>query len=195
MCIFSIETSCDDTCFTIYNFKDGVLFEKLYRQSYIHTRFKGVVPNIALSEHKQGIQLLYNQLILSKYIICFVVYTQGPGLSGSLCMGMSFAKSFAYFLNVTSVSVNHLEGHLLSIFLTFKYLSFPYITLLISGGHTYIIYVHCLYRYVILGMSLDDSVGESFDKVACFLGLDYPGGPLLESNLYVTYKYIFMSCY
>lgn len=183
MCIFSVETSCDDTCFTVYNFKNGVLFEKIYKQSYIHNKFKGVVPNIALSEHKLGIQLLYTQLGLCDYRICYVAYTQGPGLSGSLFMGVSFAKAFTYFLNVKSVNVNHLEGHLLSIFLTFRFLMFPYIALLISGGHTFIIYVHCMGKYVILGMSLDDSVGESFDKVACYLGLGYPGGPLLEYNL------------
>lgn len=186
MCIFSIETSCDDTCFTVHNFKHGVLFEKVYKQSYIHTRFKGVVPNIALSEHKQGIQLLYTMLNLSSYRICYVAYTQGPGLFGSLSMGISFAKAFSYFLNVKSININHLEGHILSIFLTFKFLTFPYLTLLVSGGHTFLVYVRCLYKYVILGMSLDDSVGESFDKIACFLGLGYPGGPSLECNLYKT---------
>lgn len=183
LCILGIETSCDDTCIAIYSKKKGVLFEKIYKQSFLHNKYGGVVPNIALNEHKLGLCLLYKQLDLKKFSIKGVAFTNGPGLQGSLFLGVSFAKAVAYFLNVRTISINHLEGHILSILLSFKFFAFPYVALLISGGHTFLVYVRFVDFYFILGTTFDDSVGEVFDKFSKVLGLGYPGGPVLENIL------------
>lgn len=175
-----LEFSCDDSCISFFN-NNNVVFSKIYKQSFIHMKFKGVVPNVALHEHIHGLGILFDWVFYDKFLIQQVIYTKGPGLNGSLFVGIVFSKLLAFFLNVSTIGVSHIEGHILSIFISFKFFSFPYVALLISGGHTFLVYVRGFMKYVLLGCSIDDSIGEVFDKVASYLNFGYPGGPVIES--------------
>ncbi len=180
MKFLGIETSCDDTC-VFFSSSEGIFFNKIYRQFYIHKKFKGVVPNIAVGEHFFGLNFLLNCNFFYKFSFFFISYTKYPGLFTSLYIGINFSNFLSLFYCVSSLGVHHLEGHVLSIFLTFKFFSYPYITLLISGGHTYLLYVRNFSCYILIGSTLDDSVGESFDKISCFLNFGYPGGFQVEN--------------
>ena len=180
-----IETSCDETGIGIYSNKRGLLGHKLFSQVDIHAEYGGVVPELASRDHIRKITPLIKACLedirLSLNDISGIGYTSGPGLSGALLVGASVAKSLSWSLGIPSIGVHHMEGHLLSPFLdkTNK-LKTPFISLLVSGGHTLLVDVEKVGKYRILGESLDDAVGEAFDKTAKILGLGYPGGAALS---------------
>ncbi|BBA85345.1 tRNA N6-adenosine threonylcarbamoyltransferase [endosymbiont of Sipalinus gigas] len=182
MKILGIETSCDETGIAIYDSTVKKILNKVYSQK-IHSKYGGVVPELASRNHLKKIlpliKSLLNEKNISKYDINCIAYTAGPGLFGSLVIGACISKSLSYSLNIPLIPINHLEGHLLSPIID-KIINFPFIGLIISGGHTQIIKVNNIGNYNILGESIDDSVGEAFDKVARLLGIEYPGGRKLS---------------
>lgn len=188
MRILGIETSCDETGIAIYDHKLGLLANQLYSQSDIHSNYGGVVPELAARDHiKKIIPLIVftlQQAHLRSTDIDGIAYTAGPGLRGSLLVGAAIAKSLAYAWKVPSIDIHHMEAHLLSPMLEAfdiqSYFTFPIIALLVSGGHTQLILVKQIGEYKILGESVDDAVGEVFDKIAVLLGLKYPGGAVLS---------------
>lgn len=186
MNILGIETSCDETGVAIYNSKNGIIAHKLYSQSNLHSKFGGVVPELAARDHLKKIGPLIDEVLISANItkkeISAIAYTAGPGLIGALMVGAAFSHSLGLALNIPVIPINHLEAHILSPFLENKKLDYPFLSLLVSGGHTQLVAVESFRKYKILGESIDDAVGEAFDKVAKILGLPYPGGPKL-SNL------------
>jgi len=181
--ILGIETSCDETGIAIYDSEHGLLAHVLNSQVKIHAEYGGVVPELASRDHICHIVPLVEQVLnaakCSRESISAIAYTQGPGLIGALLVGATFAKTLAYAWQIPAIGVHHMEGHLLAPFLEAKHPEFPFLALLVSGGHTQLIKVEDIGKYVILGESLDDAAGEAFDKTAKLLGLDYPGGPLL----------------
>ncbi|CEI58725.1 tRNA (adenosine(37)-N6)-threonylcarbamoyltransferase complex transferase subunit TsaD [Candidatus Portiera aleyrodidarum] len=185
MIILGIETSCDDTCVALYDTKFGLIANKKYNQP-IHQVFGGVLPNLSSIYHLNKLIPIINKLFLllniKKKYIKAIAYTAGPGLYNSLFIGAYIAYSISYTLNIPIIGVNHLEGHIFSPMLNKKKPKFPFISLLISGGNTQIIDVKNIGNYKILGYSIDDSIGETYDKIAKMLNLDYPGGKKL-SNL------------
>jgi len=184
MLILGIETSCDETAAALV--KDGreILSNIVSSQVNIHAKYGGVVPELACRNHLINIPTVIHQAMeeanLSMNDLDGVAVTVGPGLIGALLIGVNIAKGLAYSLRKPLIPVNHLEGHLLSIFLEKNAPDFPFVALIISGGHTDLYYVEDFGAYRVLGRTRDDAVGESFDKVARMLGLDYPGGPVLE---------------
>ena len=177
-----IETSCDETAIAIYDSKDGIIGESIYSQIKMHSKYGGVVPELASRDHCLKIidvlkDALGNQQIDS---IDQIAYTSGPGLLGALLIGENFAQGLSTALNIPLISVNHLEGHLMSPMMEFPEIKMPFICLLVSGGHSMIVDVIEKGNYKIIGQSQDDAVGEAFDKVAKLLELGYPGGPPLE---------------
>ena len=182
-CILAVETSCDETAIAIYRKK--LLAHKLFSQANIHKLYKGVVPEIAARNHLQRLNPLVNDCLTAAKInrneVSCVAYTMGPGLITALMTGAAFARSFAYGLGVPALSIHHLEGHLLSPLLTKNKPAFPYIALLVSGGHSQLYQVNGYGDYRLYGESLDDAAGEAFDKIANLLDLPYPGGSHLES--------------
>lgn len=184
MLILGIETSCDETAAAIL--KDGgeVISDILFSQSEIHGRYGGVVPELACRRHIEIIDNVVKSAIDSAGIkaseIDSVAVTQGPGLIGALLVGISFAKAFTYALGIPLIGVNHLEGHLLSIFLEKEEVEMPFVALIVSGGHTNLYYVKGIGDYKLLGHTMDDAAGEAFDKAAKMLGLEYPGGPVID---------------
>ncbi len=184
MYILGIDTSCDDTSCAIL--KDGklVLSNVIHSQLKVHHQFGGVVPELASREHIRNILPVAGEAFKRAKItinhIDAVAVTSGPGLMGSLLVGLYYAKALSYSMSIPMVTVNHLEGHILSIFLEEDEPPFPYIALTVSGGHTSIFEVRDYGRYRTLGQTLDDAAGEAFDKVAKLLGLGYPGGPVIE---------------
>ncbi|CRK85909.1 tRNA N6-adenosine threonylcarbamoyltransferase [Candidatus Providencia siddallii] len=180
MRILAIETSCDDTCVSIYDDKIGILSNQLDNQINTHSKYKGIVPELASRDHIRKtaplIQKALKEANLSILSINAIAYTSGPGLIGSLMVGASIGRSLAFALNIPAIPVNHMEGHLLTFMLEEKKIDVPFIALLVSGGHTQMISVTNIGEYKILGESIDDSVGEAFDKIARLLGLKYPGG-------------------
>lgn len=186
MRVLGIETSCDETGVAIYDQYRGLLANKVYSQSELHAEYGGVVPELAARNHVQKIVPLIlsalKQANLDKEEIDGIAYTAGPGLVGSLLVGATFAKSFAYSLKIPVIDIHHMEAHLLSSMLEKNFFPvFPCIVLLVSGGHTQLVLAHGIGgKYKILGESMDDAVGEVFDKVAVLLGLKYPGGALLS---------------
>lgn len=180
-----IETSCDDTAIGIYHESDGLLAHSRQSQT-IHDQFGGVVPELAARDHINAIEYVLSDALSKASItlddITGVGFTQGPGLAGSLLVGSSFGRSLAWGLNIPSIGIHHLEAHLLAPFLEQNEPQFPFLALLVSGGHTMLIDVQSLGRYRILGQSLDDAAGEAFDKTAKLLNLGYPGGPLIEAR-------------
>ena len=178
-----IESSCDETGIGIYSSQNGLLSHTLFSQVEIHAEYGGVVPEIASRDHIQrAIPLIRDALQesdLSLQDLTGIAYTQGPGLAGALLVGSSIAQSLAWGLSVPAIGVHHMEGHLLAPLLAETKPKFPFVALLVSGGHTLLVEVKGIGDYKILGESLDDAVGEAFDKTAKILGLGYPGGPAL----------------
>jgi len=184
MLILGIETSCDETGVAIYDSEKGLLGHKLYSQIKLHAKYGGVVPELASRDHINYIIPLIHDL-LSDYKINIqnieaIAYTSGPGLSGALLVGSSVAESLACALGIRSIPIHHLEGHLLAPMLEDRKPKFPFIALLVSGGHSQLIHVEELGSYKIIGDTLDDAAGEAFDKTAQLLGLGYPGGAALS---------------
>ena len=189
MIVLGIETSCDETGVALYNTMPwesaqpaslGILGQALYSQIAMHREYGGVVPELASRDHIRRVLPLLDESLAQSGLalkdIDAVAYTQGPGLAGALLVGSAFAKSLAQGLNLPSIGVHHLEGHLLSPLLGETAPQFPFIALLVSGGHTQLMKVSGVGRYELLGETLDDAAGEAFDKTAKLLGLDYPGG-------------------
>lgn len=183
MIVLGIESSCDDTGVAIYSAEQGLLAHELHTQNNIHAPYGGVVPELASRDHIRVALPLIHQVISSAGItskdIQGIAYTKGPGLAGSLLVGSLLARSLAYAWQCPAIGVHHLEGHLLAPMLENPKPHFPFLGLLVSGGHTLIIAVKGLGEYEILGETLDDAVGEAFDKTAKLLGLGYPGGAKL----------------
>ena len=191
----SIETSCDETSIAVI--KDGreVLSNIVSTQIEIHKEYGGVVPEIASRKHLTNITYVLEQALDEANVtldkIDFIGVTYAPGLIGALLVGVSFAKSLAYALNVPIVPTHHIEGHIAANYLTYKDLKPPFLALVVSGGHSHIVYVKDYAQFEIIAKTRDDAVGEAFDKVARVLGLPYPGGPevsKLALNGKWTYK-------
>lgn len=183
MRILGIETSCDETGIAIYDDKSGLLSHELYSQVKLHADYGGVVPELASRDHVRKVIPLVQKAMQDADThageIDGVAFTQGPGLVGALLVGSSVGRSLAYAWGVPAVGVHHMEGHLLAPMLDEPAPAFPFVALLVSGGHTMLVNVKGIGRYEMLGESVDDAAGEAFDKTAKLLGLDYPGGPLL----------------
>lgn len=184
MRVLGIETSCDETGVAIYDSEAGLLANQLYSQIALHADYGGVVPELASRDHIRKtvplIQEALKQANLSAKDIDGIAYTAGPGLVGALLVGSTIARSLAFAWNVPAIAVHHMEGHLLAPMLENTPPEFPFVALLVSGGHTQLISVKGIGQYELLGESVDDAAGEAFDKTAKLLGLDYPGGPLLS---------------
>ncbi|MEL6114541.1 MULTISPECIES: tRNA (adenosine(37)-N6)-threonylcarbamoyltransferase complex transferase subunit TsaD [Photobacterium] len=184
MRILGIETSCDETGVAIYDDEKGLLAHELYSQVKLHADYGGVVPELASRDHvKKTIPLIKQALAdagLTPADLDGVAYTAGPGLVGALLVGATIGRSLAYAWNLPAVAVHHMEGHLLAPMLEDNPPEFPFVALLVSGGHTMMVEVKGIGEYRILGESIDDAAGEAFDKTAKLMGLDYPGGPLLS---------------
>ena len=184
MRILGIETSCDETGVAIYDNEKGLLAHQLYSQVSLHADYGGVVPELASRDHvKKTIPLIKATLLeanLTAKDIDGVAYTAGPGLVGALLVGASIGRALAYAWGVPAVAVHHMEGHLLAPMLEAQPPAFPFVALLVSGGHTLLVEVRGIGQYGILGESVDDAAGEAFDKTAKLMGIDYPGGPLLS---------------
>ncbi len=180
--ILAIETSCDETAVAIY--KNKLLAHRLFSQVDIHRLYKGVVPEIAARNHLQKLNPLVEDCLAASHIkkteLDYLAYTMGPGLIPALMTGATFARCLAYGLGIPAIGIHHLEAHLLSPLLTQVKPAFPYIALLVSGGHTQLYEVESYGSYKLYGESLDDAAGEAFDKIASLLGLAYPGGSQLE---------------
>ena len=181
--ILGIESSCDETGVALYHTERGLLAHTLHSQIALHNEYGGVVPELASRDHvRHALPLLRSALQqagCNLRDIDAVAYTQGPGLSGALLVGAGIACALAYTLQIPTIGVHHLEGHLLSPLLSDPAPEFPFVALLVSGGHTQLMRVDGVGSYALLGESLDDAAGEAFDKSAKLLGLDYPGGALL----------------
>ncbi len=184
MRVLGLETSCDETGIALYDTDNGLLAERLYSQVSLHSEFGGVVPELASRDHIRKtlplIRQTLNEARLSIDQIDGVAYTAGPGLIGALLVGAGIGRSLAWSLGIPAVAVHHMEGHLLAPMLEAVQPTFPFVALLVSGGHTLLVYVEKVGHYQILGESVDDAVGEAFDKTAKLLGLPYPGGPELS---------------
>ena len=186
MRILGIETSCDETGVAIYDQKQGLIANQLYSQIALHADYGGVVPELASRDHIRKtaplIQAALKEAGLTAADIDGVAYTAGPGLVGALLVGATIARSLAYAWNVPAIGVHHMEAHLLAPMLEKQAENrphFPFIALLVSGGHTQLVRVDAVGQYQLLGESIDDAAGEAFDKTAKLLGLDYPGGAAL----------------
>jgi len=185
MKVLGIETSCDETGIALYDNKEGLLAHALYSQVETHQQYGGVVPEIASRDHVRKVLPLIEETLKEAGCalsdIDGIAYTAGPGLVGALLVGASIGRSLAFGLNIPSVAVHHMEGHLLAPLLEENPPEFPFVALLVSGGHTQLIEVSALGQYRLLGESVDDAAGEAFDKTAKLLGLPYPGGPALAA--------------
>ncbi len=181
MLVLGVETSCDETGVALYDSNKGLLADALFSQIDLHRIYGGVVPELASRDHIKRLIPLLNQVLAdsgcTKIDIDAVAYTAGPGLVGALLVGASFAKAFAFALDIPTIGVHHMEGHLLAPMLEKDPPRFPFVGLLVSGGHTQLIKVTEIGCYELLGESVDDAAGEAFDKTAKLLGLNYPGGP------------------
>ncbi|SFH22422.1 O-sialoglycoprotein endopeptidase [Nitrosospira sp. Nsp14] len=184
MLVLGIETSCDETGVAIYDTCHGLLGHALYSQTEMHGEYGGVVPELASRDHIRRVLPLIRQTLaaarLELHDLDAIAYTQGPGLAGALLVGASIAVSLGFALEIPALGVHHLEGHLLSPLLSDPAPDFPFVALLVSGGHTQLMQVDGLGSYTLLGETVDDAAGEAFDKTAKLLGLGYPGGPALS---------------
>lgn len=182
-CVLGIETSCDETGIALYNTEQGLLAHSLYSQIELHNQYGGVVPELASRDHIIKILPLLKKTLsaakLSLSAIDGVAYCAGPGLAGALLVGAAFGRSLGWALSVPTLGVHHMEAHLLAPMLEAFPPEFPFIALLVSGGHTLLAQVTGIGNYRILGESLDDAAGEAFDKTAKLLNLPYPGGPAI----------------
>ena len=183
MIVLGVESSCDETGLALYDTERGLLAHALYSQVAMHEEYGGVVPELASRDHvKRAIPLLEKILLdsgLPLSAIDAIAYTQGPGLAGALLVGASIANGLALALGKSVLGVHHLEGHLLSPMLSKNAPEFPFVALLVSGGHTQLMRVDGVGEYTLLGETLDYAAGEAFDKSAKLLGLGYPGGPAI----------------
>lgn len=183
MRVLGIETSCDETGVAVYDCDKGLLSHALYSQVKLHADYGGVVPELASRDHIRKLVPLVQKALEESGSdakdIDGVAYTKGPGLVGALLVGSSFARSLAYGWKVPMIGVHHMEGHLLAPMLDDPAPEFPFVALLVSGGHSMLVRVDGIGQYQTLGETLDDAAGEGFDKTAKLLGLDYPGGPVL----------------
>src|SRR2546422_6130512 len=183
MLVLGIETSCDETGVAVYDSCRGLLAHALHSQVTLHDAYGGVVPELASRDHIRRLLPLVREVLhkagAKESDLEAVAYTQGPGFAGALLVGAAVANSLAFGLGVRVIGVHHLEGHLLSPLLEKEAPSFPFVALLVSGGHTQLMRVADVGNYEMLGETLDDAAGEAFDKTAKLLGLGYPGGPAL----------------
>ncbi|MDO6513003.1 tRNA (adenosine(37)-N6)-threonylcarbamoyltransferase complex transferase subunit TsaD [Neptuniibacter sp. 2_MG-2023] len=183
MRVLGIETSCDETGVAIYDSEQGLLGDVLYSQVKMHAEYGGVVPELASRDHVRKLLPLLDEVFqkagLKKGDVDALAYTSGPGLIGALMVGASTGRALALAWGIPAIGVHHMEGHLLAPMLEDTPPSFPFVALLVSGGHTQLVQVDGIGQYSLLGESLDDAAGEAFDKAAKMLGLDYPGGPLV----------------
>lgn len=187
MKVLGLETSCDETGLAIFDSEQinssnqGLLGQVLYSQIELHALYGGVVPELASRDHIRKLVPLFDQLLeqcnISKDEIDAIAYTKGPGLIGALMTGALFGRSLAYGLDIPAIGIHHMEGHLLAPLMGANPPDFPFVSLLVSGGHTLLIAARGVGEYEILGESIDDAAGECFDKAAKMLGLAYPGGP------------------
>jgi N6-L-threonylcarbamoyladenine synthase len=177
-----IETSCDETAIAIYDSENGIIGESVFSQIKMHAEYGGVVPELASRDHCVKIVTVLKEALgdIDINTIDQIAYTSGPGLLGALLIGESFAQGLSTALKIPLLPINHLEGHLMSPVMEFPEIQTPYISLLVSGGHSMIVDVKKRGNYEILGQSQDDAVGEAFDKVGKLLDLPYPGGPHIE---------------
>ncbi len=185
MLILGIDTSCDDTSASLLEFQNGtvkIVSNIVSSQSDIHAKYGGIVPELASRRHIEMIWHVVHEALggLGLENLSAVSVCSGPGLIGSLLVGCSFAKGICYLKNIPLVSVNHLEGHVLSVFLEDLKPEFPFLALIVSGGHTCLYRVEGFLRYTELGRTRDDAAGEAYDKVSKLLGLGYPGGPAID---------------
>jgi N6-L-threonylcarbamoyladenine synthase len=191
MLVLGVESSCDETGIALYDTDHGLLSHALHSQVEMHAEYGGVVPELASRDHIRRVlpltELALKDANKTLQDIDAIAYTQGPGLSGALLVGTSFAESLAFSLQIPTINVHHLEGHLLAPLLEDNPPAFPFVALLVSGGHSQLMRVDGIGKYELLGDTLDDAAGEAFDKTAKLLGLGYPGGPAL-SNLAKTGK-------
>jgi len=183
MLVLGVESSCDETGLALYDGERGLLAHALHSQVAMHAEYGGVVPELASRDHIRRVIPLTRRVLadagLALADLDAVAYTQGPGLAGALLVGSGFANALALALGIPAVGVHHLEGHLLSPLLATPRPDFPFVALLVSGGHTQLMRVDGVGRYQLLGETVDDAAGEAFDKTAQLLGLAYPGGPAL----------------
>ena len=187
MKVLGLETSCDETGLAVFDSElidtdnQGLLGQVLYSQIELHALYGGVVPELASRDHIRKLVPLLNELLeqcsISKDDIDAIAYTKGPGLIGALMTGALFGRSLAYGLDIPAIGIHHMEGHLLAPLMSANSPDFPFVSLLVSGGHTQLIAAKGIGQYEILGESIDDAAGECFDKAAKMLGLEYPGGP------------------
>ncbi len=185
MLVLGIETSCDETGLAVYDSERGLLAHTLYSQVKLHAEYGGVVPELASRDHVRKIIPLLNLVLdeagINKADLQGIAYTSGPGLMGALMVGGAMATALGYALDIPVLGVHHMEGHLLAPMLEKSPPQFPFVALLVSGGHTQLVSVEAIGEYEVLGESLDDAAGEAFDKTAKMLDLDYPGGPVLAA--------------
>ncbi|MDQ7072841.1 MAG: tRNA (adenosine(37)-N6)-threonylcarbamoyltransferase complex transferase subunit TsaD [Gammaproteobacteria bacterium] len=185
MRVLGIESSCDETGIALYDSEQGLLAHALYSQIELHAEYGGVVPELASRDHIRKTLPLIDEVLkkaqLNRHDVDAVAYTAGPGLVGALLVGCAIGRSFAWALDIPALAINHMEGHLLSPLLEDNPPHFPFVSLLVSGGHTLLVDVQGVGEYTLLGESIDDAVGEAFDKTAKMLGLAYPGGPILAA--------------
>ncbi|MEO6824020.1 MAG: tRNA (adenosine(37)-N6)-threonylcarbamoyltransferase complex transferase subunit TsaD [Nitrosospira sp.] len=184
MLVLGIETSCDETGIALYHTERGLLSHALHSQTEMHSEYGGVVPELASRDHIRRVLPLIRQTLAAAGRdlrgLDAIAYTQGPGLAGALLVGASIAAALGVALEIPVLGIHHLEGHLLSPLLSTPAPAFPFVALLVSGGHTQLMEVNGLGLYKLLGETVDDAAGEAFDKTAKLLGLGYPGGPALS---------------
>ncbi|HEC74127.1 MAG TPA: tRNA (adenosine(37)-N6)-threonylcarbamoyltransferase complex transferase subunit TsaD [Methylophaga aminisulfidivorans] len=197
MRVLGIESSCDETGIAIYDTERGLLAHRLFSQIDMHAEYGGVVPELASRDHIRKTLPLIEEVLADAELrtadLDGIAYTAGPGLAGALLVGAAIGKSLAWALGIPAIAVNHMEGHLLSPLLETPAPEFPFVSLLVSGGHTLLVDVKGMGEYEVLGESIDDAVGEAFDKTAKLLGMPYPGGPYLaaKAELGEEGKYVF----
>jgi len=184
MLVLGLETSCDETGVALYDSERGLLADALFSQIDLHRVYGGVVPELASRDHVKRMLPLIRQVLdeagASREQIEAIAYTSGPGLVGALLVGAACAQALAFAWGIPAVGVHHMEGHLLAPMLEEQPPEFPFVALLVSGGHTQLVRVDGIGRYELLGESLDDAAGEAFDKCAKVMGLGYPGGPVVN---------------
>ena len=185
MRVLGIETSCDETGVAVYDDNHGLMADLLYSQVALHAEYGGVVPELASRDHIRKTLPMINEVLALSHStqadIDAIAYTAGPGLVGALLVGASIAKSLAFAWQIPAIGIHHMEGHLLAPLMSADKPNYPFLALLVSGGHTQLMSCQALGQYELLGESLDDAAGEAFDKVAKMLGLPYPGGPAIEA--------------
>lgn len=185
MKVLGIESSCDETGVAVYDTEAGLLSHYVHTQVDLHAAYGGVVPELASRDHIRLLPVLVRQTLEAAGCeagdLTALAYTAGPGLAGALLVGASFAQSYAMTLGIPALPIHHLEGHLLSPLLSADPPEFPFVALLVSGGHTQLMHVTGVGEYALLGETLDDAAGEAFDKTAKLMGLGYPGGPQLAA--------------